>query len=79
MVLVLGQLPISDDVLWECLAIVREVEYVQHVLLLLLHHLPTEVDNILEAEGFVILLPSVTDQDGIRLRQGVCLEICRDE
>jgi hypothetical protein len=69
--LVLCDLPISKDVLWERFAVVREVEDMQHIFFFLLHHLPAEVYNGLEAQGFVVLFPSVANQDGIGLWQWV--------
>lgn len=44
-VLVLGDFPIAQDVFGEGLAVVGEVEDVQHVVFLLLHHLPAEVHD----------------------------------
>ena len=46
----------------------------EHIMFLLLNHLPAEVDDALEAEGLVVLLPSVADEDGVGLGEGFELE-----
>ena len=56
-------------------AIVREIEEVDHVGLLLLHGLPAEVNNALEAEGLMVLLPTMSDEDRVRLRKWDELEL----
>ena len=58
------------------LAVVRKVKEVNHTRLLLEDCLPAEIDNALKPEGLVILLPSMSDEDGVRLRQGNELELC---
>ena len=58
------------------LAVIRKVKEVNHTRLLLKDCLPAEIDNALEPEGLVILLPSMSDEDGVRLRQGNELELC---
>ena len=35
----------------------------------ILDSFPAEVDDRLEAQGFVILLPTISDQDRIRVRE----------
>ena len=42
----------------------------------LLHRLPTEIDDRTETESLVVLLPTISDQHGIRVREGNKLELC---
>ncbi len=65
---VLGDLPVAENVLCEGFAIVWEVENVQHVVLLFLHHFPAEVYYRFQAKSFMIFLPSVTHKNRIRFR-----------
>ena len=58
------------------LAVIRKVKEVNLTRLLLKDCLPAEIDNALKPEGLVILLPSMSDEDGVRLRQGNELEFC---
>ena len=73
--LVLGDLAVAEEMLGTRLAVVGEVEHVQHVVFLLLDHLPAEVDNALQDESLVVLLPSVTDEDRVGLGKRLELEL----
>ena len=42
----------------------------------LLHRFPAEIDDRLEAQALVMLLPTISDQDGVRIREGSELELC---
>lgn len=43
---------------------------------LLLHRFPAEVHDGFETQGFMILLPTMSDQDGVRVRERNELELC---
>ena len=51
------------------LSIVREVKQMYHIRLLLLHRLPAEVNDALEAESLMVFFPTMSNKDGIRLRK----------
>ena len=57
------------------LAVVREVEKMDHARLFLEDRLPAEVDNALEAERLVVLLPTMSDEDRVRLGKRDELEL----
>lgn len=57
------------------LAVVREVEQVNHPRLLLQDRLPAEVDDTLEAKRLVVLLPPMSDEDRVRLGKRDKLEL----
>jgi hypothetical protein len=42
----------------------------------LLHCFPAEIDDRFEAQGLVILLPTISDQDRIRIQERIELELC---
>jgi hypothetical protein len=77
MMLVLRDLAVPEKMLWLGLTIVREIEEMDHVALLLLDHLPTKVDDGLEAKSFMVLFPSVTDQNRVGLWERDELELCK--
>ena len=59
MVLVVGALAVSEEVIRARLAIVGEIKNVEHVMLLLLDHLPAEVHNRLQTDGLMVLFPAM--------------------
>lgn len=67
----------ADELRAGRLAVVGEVEQVDHSRLLLLHGLPAKVDDALQPEGLVVLLPAVPDQNRVRLGERLELELCR--
>ena len=73
---VLGQLSIRDNIVEPRLSIIGKVENVKHIILLLLHHLPAKVYDRLQSEGFVILLPAMSDKDRVSVGQRCILEFC---
>ena len=75
MVLVIGDFALHEGCT-RCFAVVREIEEVYHVRLLPQHGLPAEVNNALEAEGFMVLFPTMPDKNGVRLRKRFKLKFC---
>ena len=61
MMLVMRQLAVSENVFRQRLSIVREIKDMEHVVLLLFHHFPTEVDDALQSERFMVFFPAMTD------------------
>lgn len=57
------------------LAIVREVEEMDHVRFLFQDCLPAEIDNALQAKYLVIFLPSMANKNRVGLGQGLELEL----
>ena len=76
---VLGQLSIGNDVVEPGLSVIREIENVKHVLLFLLDHLPAEVDDRLQTEGFVILLPAMSNKNGVSIGKWPILELYKPQ
>ena len=73
---VLGKLPIINNVVETRLAVVREVEDVKHVVFLLLDHLPAVVYDGLQPESFMVLFPTVTDENRVRVWERSILKFC---
>ena len=58
------------------LAVVREVEEVDHTRLLAEDRRPTEVDNALQSERSVVLFPAVPEKYRVRVGERNELELC---
>ena len=79
MVHIIGDLTVAEQILILGLAVVREIEEVDHVVLLLENGLPVEVHDALETEHLMVLLPAVADEDRVCLGQWTRLEVCNEE
>ncbi len=55
--------------------IIRKVQQMYQVRFLLLDRLPAKVHNVLEAEEFVVLFPSISYQNRVRIGQRNELEL----
>ena len=64
---ILGKFTIPYDIIEQRLSVVGEIKDMKHVVLLLLNHLPAVVNETFQADGFVVLLPTISDQDGVRI------------
>ena len=73
--LVLCDLAVAENVLGPSLPVIWEIQDVEHVRLLLLDHLPAEINDALEPQGLVVLFPAVTNEYRVRLREGDKLEL----